>query len=91
MVGLGERDHPANVACLVLSLLPLLPGPISFEHKGQMADSCQEIPKNKIWVRGSAKAKKGLKMGMGKGHRDRVLWQRRRSKGRPVLETTWEN
>lgn len=38
-----------------------------------MADSCQEIPKNKRWVRGSAKAKKGLKMGVGKGHRDSVL------------------
>lgn len=88
MVGLGERDHPGNVACLVLSLLPLLPGPSALSTKGHMADSCQEIPKNKIWVRGNAKAKKGLRMGMGKGHRDRVRWQRRGSRGRPVLETT---
>lgn len=27
-------------------------------------------------------------MATGKGHRDRVLWQRRGSRGRPVLETT---
>lgn len=67
---------------------PCSRGPSALSTKGHMADSCQEIPKNKIWVRGSAKAKKGLKMGMGKGHRDRVLWQRRGSRGRPVLETT---
>lgn len=70
---------------------PCSRGPSAVSTKGHVADSCQEIPKDKRWVRGSAKAKKGLKMGVGKGHRDSVLWQRRGARGRPVLETTWED
>lgn len=56
-----------------------------------MADSCQETPKNKRWVRGRARAGKRLKMSAGGTGKGSVLWQRCGARGKPVLETTWED
>lgn len=91
MVGLGERDHPANVACLVLSLLPLLPGPMSFEHKRTHGRQLPGDPKEQKMGEGKCQSQEGAEDGCGEGAQGQCSGQRRGARGRPVLETTWED